>query len=186
MKLIRIFGDEDCFLSVKYENEEYDEFSKIFNQWTDIEYLDNFFTAHKSDLSRPHWEGITIEQAIIETRDEAIKFRRYLKRISEKPQKERISTFISFFQPLDKKQIKFSFLDKKKAYGKRNKTWLRIYALKVGDDMYIITGGAIKLTDNMGEREHTLKELKKLEACKQYLLDEGIVDEDGIIELLEL
>jgi hypothetical protein len=38
----------------------------------------------------------------------------------------------------------------------------------------------------MGEREHTLKELKKLEACKQFLLDEGIVDEEGMIELLEL
>jgi hypothetical protein len=186
MNFVRIFDDEYCLLSVKNDDEEQDEFSKIFDQWTDIEYLDKFFTTHKNDLNRPFWEGITIEQAIIETRDEAIKYRRFLKKISQKPQKERISTFISFFQPLDKKQIKFSFLDKKKAYGKRNKTWLRIYALKVGDDMYIITGGAIKLTDNMGEREHTLKELKKLEACKQFLLDEGIVDEEGMIELLEL
>lgn len=186
MKFVRIFGDEDCLLSVKNDDEEQDEFSKSFDQWTDIEYLEDFFTFHKEDLSRPFWEGITIEQAIIETRDEAIKYRRFLKKIAEKPQKERISIFISFFQPLDKKQIKFSFLDKKKAYGKRNKTWLRIYALKVGDDMYIITGGAIKLTDNMGEREHTSNELMKLEACKQFIKEEGIVDEDGLIELLEL
>jgi hypothetical protein len=52
--------------------------------------------------------------------------------------------------------------------------------------MYIITGGAIKLTDKMEEREHTLKELKKLETCKQFLINEGIIDEEGIIELLEL
>ena len=77
-------------------------------------------------------------------------------------------------------------MEKKKAYGKRNKTWLRIYALKAGEDMYIITGGAIKLTDNMGERPHTMRELKKLEICEQFLRSEGIVDEDGIIELLEL
>lgn len=52
--------------------------------------------------------------------------------------------------------------------------------------MYIITGGTIKLTDNMAERPHTLKELRKLEACKQFLKNEGIIDEEGIIELLEL
>lgn len=52
--------------------------------------------------------------------------------------------------------------------------------------MYIITGGAIKLTDNMGERPHTLRELKKMQICEQFLKNEGIVDEEGIIELLEL
>ena len=61
-----------------------------------------------------------------------------------------------------------------------------MYALKASEDIYIITGGTIKLTDNMGERSHTSLELKKLEKCKQFLINEGIVDEDGVIEQLEL
>ncbi|NLA49809.1 MAG: hypothetical protein GX876_10155 [Bacteroidales bacterium] len=77
-------------------------------------------------------------------------------------------------------------MEKKKAYGSKRKTWLRIYALKFGEDKYLITGGTIKLTDNISEREHTRKELRKLENCKKFIIDEGIVDEDGIIELLEL
>ena len=186
MKFVPIFVDEDCLLSTKKDNEEQDEFSKIFDQWTDIEYLDKFFTTNENDLNRPFWEGISIEQAIIETRNEAIKFRKYLKKISEKPPEERIPLFLRLFHPLSKDQGISSFLEKKKAYGKRNKTWLRIYALKAGEDMYIITGGAIKLTDNMGERPHTRRELKKLEICEQFLRSEGIVDEEGIIELLEL
>jgi hypothetical protein len=52
--------------------------------------------------------------------------------------------------------------------------------------MYLISGGAIKLTDNMQEREHTQKELVKLEKCKQFLKESGIVDEDGVIDLLEM
>jgi len=76
-------------------------------------------------------------------------------------------------------------LEKKKAYGIRKKTWLRIYALKFGDDKYIITGGTIKLTDNMSERDHTMEELRKLEECRRFIIDEKIVDEDGVIELLE-
>jgi hypothetical protein len=37
----------------------------------------------------------------------------------------------------------------------------------------------------MSERKHTLEELRKLEACRRFIIDEGIVDEDGVIELLE-
>lgn len=186
MKFVHIFDDEECLLSVKKDNERQDEFSNIFDQWTDIEYLYKFFTAHESDLKRPFWEGISIEQAIIETRNEAIKFRKYLKKISEKSPKERKPLFLRLFHPLSHDQGISSFLEKKKAYGKRNKTWLRIYALKVGEDKYIITGGAIKLTDTMQERPHTMRELKKMEICEQFLKNEGIVDEEGFIEFLEL
>lgn len=114
MNFVRIFGDEDCLLSVHYNHEDHDEFSNIFDQWTDIEHLENFFTAHEIDLNRPYWDGITIVQAIIETRYEAIKFRKFLKKLSKTPKKVRISKFISFFKPLEKNQFNFSYLDKKK------------------------------------------------------------------------
>lgn len=186
MKFVPIFEDSECLLSVIEDNEIHDEFSKIFIQWTDIEYLDEFFTKHKKDLQRPDWEGISIEQAIIETRNEAIKFHQYLKRISEKSPKERIPQFVKLFQPLIKDQPQNTFLEKKKAYGRKSKSWLRIYALKAGEDTYIITGGTIKLTDTMGERSHTALELKKLEICRKFLLNEGIIDNEGVIELLEI
>jgi len=186
MKFVSIFGDEECLLSVKGDYETFSEFDTIFRNWTDIEYLDTFFTTNEIDLKRPFWEGISVEQAIIETRNEAIKFRQHLRRISKKVPSERLVLLLRLFQPLKKNQTATPFLEKKKAYGLKNKTWLRIYALKFGEDKYIITGGAIKLTDNMVEREHTREELRKLEACKRFIIDEGIVDEDGVIELLEL
>jgi hypothetical protein len=186
MKFVPIFDDEDCLLSVKEDDEEFSEFDKIFRNWTDIEYLDTFFSENATDLKRSFWEGISTEQAIIETRDEAIKFRRHLRALSKRKPSERLLLFVRLFKPLIKTQAIIPFLEKKKAYGLRNKTWLRIYALKFGSDKYIITGGAIKLTDNMSEREHTMNELRKLETCKRFIIDEGIVDEDGIIELLEL
>jgi biotin synthase-related radical SAM superfamily protein len=34
----------------------------------------------------------------------------------------------------------------------------------------------------MSEREHTLNELRKMEMVRNYLLDNGIVDADGIKE----
>ncbi len=50
----------------------------------------------------------------------------------------------------------------------------------------LLRGGTIKLTEKMNDRKHTQKELQKIDYCKQILRDEGIIDEDGMVELLEL
>lgn len=47
---------------------------------------------------------------------------------------------------------------------------------------YIITGGAIKLTRTMQEREHTLAELNKMEQVRNFLLNGGAIDADGFID----
>ena len=78
-------------------------------------------------------------------------------------------------------------LGKEKARLKREKghsSWLRIYAIKFEQGVYVITGGVIKLTLKIEEREHTRIELKKLEMVRQYLLAENIVDEDGFLDFV--
>jgi hypothetical protein len=55
-----------------------------------------------------------------------------------------------------------------KAKGGEYKSWLRIYAIKYGD-AFVITGGAIKLTNRMEDRPHTKHELYKLQLVKEYL-----------------
>lgn len=61
---------------------------------------------------------------------------------------------------------------------------MRIYAIKLAAGIYIITGGAIKLTATMQEREHTLLELQKMETVRRFLLEENIVDDESFIEYL--
>ena len=68
--------------------------------------------------------------------------------------------------------------------GIYHSSWLRIYALKLSTGVYIVTGGAIKLTASMQEREHTLIELHKMEKVRRFILDQGIVDNDGFVEYL--
>ena len=41
---------------------------------------------------------------------------------------------------------------------------------------------AIKLTATMAERSHTLAELAKLEQVRNYLIDNGVYDLDGLID----
>jgi hypothetical protein len=186
MEIVRIFEDEDCLLAAFYEEEDEDEFSRLFEEWTDIEVLEEFFNENEIDLKRPFWEGITLEEAILFVRKEAIGLMKSFRELAELPSKERVESFIKLFKPLDWKLNNENSFERKKVYGKPKKSFLRIYALKIGDEMYLITGGAIKLTDSMQEREHTKRELFKLERCRTFLKEEGIIDEDGIVDFLEM
>ena len=51
--------------------------------------------------------------------------------------------------------------------------------------MLLQVGGAIKLTRTMQEREHTLKELEKMEKIRQYLVANKVVDDDSFIDFIK-
>ncbi len=91
------------------------------------------------------------------------------------------------FRPLDNNQASDVMLQKEKARLKRkygHSSWLRLYAIKLIQGNYIITGGAIKLTATMQEREYTRQELVKIDRVRRYLLEEGIIDDEGFIEYI--
>lgn len=51
--------------------------------------------------------------------------------------------------------------------------------------VYVVTGGAIKLTATMTERPHTLMELNRLEMVRNYFIDNNVFDKDGLNDFLE-
>ncbi|PZQ91008.1 MAG: hypothetical protein DI548_02535, partial [Flavobacterium johnsoniae] len=75
-----------------------------------------------------------------------------------------------YFMPLTNNVI--GELEKDKAKGLAKNSWLRIYAIRVDKNLFVICGGGIKLTKTMNEREHLQKELEKLEITRLYLLNE--------------
>jgi len=91
----------------------------------------------------------------------------------------------SIFKPLKSNAENPSNLLRTKAYGTTMASWLRLYEIKVDSNMYIITGGSIKLTQRMEDRKHTMQELIKLDMCREFLRSEGIFDEAGMVEFLE-
>ena len=76
--------------------------------------------------------------------------------------------------------------EKAKGAGTRiHSSWLRLYAIRFQKNSYLITGGEIKLTRAMQEREHTIEELRRLELVRNMLIAEGITDLDGFNEFVE-
>nr|NQU91574.1 hypothetical protein [Bacteroidota bacterium] len=184
MEIHPIFADQDCLLTVQYNDQEVDEFRRLLEEWTDLEWLEEFFSNNEADLDKFH-DGCSVEDAIIVTRLNAKHFLKQIHAISEKGEVERIELMKNLFQSLSKKYPDDEYLQKKKAYGSRSHNWLRFYALKIEEDQYLITGGAIKLTQKMQDRQHTNEELIKINNCRDYLDEKGIIDHAGMAELLE-
>ncbi len=91
------------------------------------------------------------------------------------------------FRPLENSRTGEMTLGKEKARIKnrtQHASWLRIYAIKLEPGCYIITGGAIKLTRTMQERQHTLVELQKMEKVRNFLLNGDVIDADDFAEFL--
>ena len=91
------------------------------------------------------------------------------------------------FRPLENSRTSEMLLGKEKARLRnrpRHDSWLRIYAIKLEPGIYVITGGAIKLTLTMQEREHTLVELARMEKVRRFLLDNDIADKDSFVDYL--
>jgi hypothetical protein len=156
--------------AIKYTGQELDELERLLDCWEDIEFLELFFEQNKADLS---FFKIGVEEAIRITRKEAKELRNTLKDAEE--------GWLNKFKPLNNTDYKIIKLSKQKS----KRYWLRFYAIKIDQKIFLITGGAIKLTHLMEDRPHTKEELQKLTKCRDYLIENGVFDEDSFIDFLE-
>lgn len=157
--------------AVRYDDDNENALFESFAQWNDVEWLRNFFTENKEDLES-YFKVTDVNEAIFDTIDDSDRLQCLILDLSPDADLEKL------FKPLDNRQTAALLLDKEKA-RLNHPSWLRLYAIRLEKRAFIVTGGAIKLTATMAEREHTLKELVKMERVRNYLLSEGIVDKDS-------
>ena len=161
--------------AVRYDGESENALFHCFTQWNDVEWLRVFFMENRQDLES-YFRVTNLNDAIYDTIEDADLLQCLILDLSPDADLEKL------FRPLDNRQTVALLLDKEKARLKDvvgHPSWLRLYAIRLEKGSFIVTGGAIKLTEKMPEREHTLKELTKMEKVRNFLLDEGIVDRDS-------
>lgn len=167
--------------AVRYDGEADNALYNLFDQWNDVVWLRSFFKKHIDDLSS-YFKITDINKAIYDTIEDAERLQCLIMDISPEANLDLL------FRPLDNKRTSDMLLGKEKGKLKNrinHASWLRIYALKLSSGIYIITGGAIKLTATMQERNHTLTELSRMEAVRQFLLNEQIIDDDSFNDYLK-
>lgn len=172
--------ENNTLWAVRYDGSKDNALQELFEQWNDPEWLVDFFLANMSDLAS-YFKITDINQAIYDTIDDSQRMQCLIMDISPDANLDEL------FRPLENSRANEMILGKEKAKIKdrpQHASWLRIYAIKLEPGCYIITGGAIKLTRTMQEREHTLKELSKMEKVRNTLLEGGAIDADGFVDYL--
>lgn len=161
--------------AVKYDGGLSNVFDEVFSRWADVDWLKNFFSSNVHDLER-YFRITDVDSAIYDTIIDAEQMESLILDINSEESLDEL------FRPLENMRSSEMVLGKEKARGRksRHSSWLRLYALRLQTNYYIITGGAIKLTPTMKEREHTLAELSNLNRVRDKLISLGIFDYDAL------
>jgi len=174
MEIIPIFGDD--LYSFKHPANSLTEFDAYFASLRNTEFLFNFFKKNQEDLLRGTGKNISIEQAVLTVRKETIEM------LSELEAEAKTNNLASLFRHYVPNSQGEQTSREKYRFGKG---WLRLYAIRLEDDIFIITGGAIKLNHLMKDREHTKVELTKLGRYRDWCINEGIIDIKALTEYLK-
>ena len=156
------------------EEELIDEMRRLFELWANPYYLMNYFKNNESYLESHYWrsKNLSIEDLAKITKEKALQF--------EDKLFKKVDLLDSGFQPLNDNHTKIQNISE----SKYKKNWLRIYAIKIDANKYLITGGAIKLTKKMKDHPETEKELIKLEKNKIFLIENGVIDSESYDDFL--
>lgn len=189
MKIVNIFAVVSAKLfAVQFESDNCDAFTLAFRQWNDTEYLEDYFQKNKSDLDSDFYHNSSVEEAIFSTIDQAIIFESKIREVAETGNFETGNSLQDIvFKPLHKNDNTYK-LQESKAYGSEVRSWLRLYAVRISAECFVVSGSAIKLTAKMNERTHTLDELAKLKTVATYLRENGLLEDDdfGYVDIINL
>lgn len=187
MKLVPIFdlkrSSTQQLFAVRYSPDGSEALMEFFENLNDAEWLRKFCLENKADVNR-NFNG-NIHDAMKQILREAYDLEEML--LSYENPFETDSNLGELFQPLHNHEAGLYTLQLSKASyksGPNKHAKLRLYAIRINKNVFVITGGAIKLTQKMQDRSHTQIELDKLYKVKDWLKDNGISFPEDLNELL--
>ena len=170
MKIVCIFAEQ--LYAFHYDNEDENELYRLLSLWNDVSYLYQFIKDNQVDIPR----FLTTEELLNQIIQNAHDIDNALYDIATNDYRE----LEEFFKPLDNQEYYVVELSKQK--GRKN--YLRLYAIRIDKNCFVITGGAIKFHHLNKDRVHTQVEMKKIDKCRNFLKDSGVFDADSFYEFL--
>ncbi|HBF88043.1 MAG TPA: hypothetical protein DDX39_05315 [Bacteroidales bacterium] len=172
MKIVRIFAEK--LFSFHFDGETENELERVLNLWNDTNYLFKF--------AKKNIPNIDLSKYIQDRIDDVEQINNIIDEISNNDQ----TNLSTFFEPLKTTDfgLKLLTLQKGKTRQQKRSNHLRIYAIKIDENCYVITGGAIKLSQKMHDHPTTLIEYEKLVKCREFLRENGVIDDESFFELI--
>lgn len=180
MEIIAIFAP--YIYSIKYDGQDESEFDRLFTEWNDVESITDFIYNNRNYLKTDVWEKISEpEAAVRQVLDEAEALQMLFEELAKHTKDGRKPDFDSHFQKFEGKyKYELEYLPMK-SYGNGRPSLLRLYAIKMGENIYLITGGGIKLADTIqnspGLKEHVIMNIDNV---RRWLKSNGIMDNEDM------
>ncbi|MDR9365875.1 MAG: hypothetical protein RI575_11085 [Balneolaceae bacterium] len=180
MRIVRIIVDPTPTLyAIQFPEYDVNELDRNFDLWNNPEYLKDFFSKNSGDLrgyNQFHNRHYSVQDAVTKTLDDAENLEHLLLDVAERGNEDETEVLQTFFRQLDDMETSLFPLQKSKGKLQYN-SWLRLYAIRIDKHLYVITGGAIKLTKKMNERNHKQVELQKMEKVVGFLRSKHLINE---------
>lgn len=174
MKIVTIFDGR--LYSSRYDDQVH-EYRRLIDLWNDDEYLEDFYHTNISVFNRYEFhKGHSLEKFIKGVWNDLDMLEDLLDEI-ENDNTIELETFFRQLHNNEYPPIRLS-------YQKRQFKYLRLYAIRVDENMFLITGGAIKITETMNQHKDTIEELHKLNVCKRFLESQDVFDCDSFLEFV--
>lgn len=148
------------------------EYDRLLCIWNNPKYLFDYFTSKKKYLDGPYYNKIPVTDAGDMTQEYIDPF---FDKLDSKNLEEVFQTLHD--KPTDKDDNRYKHKIKE---TKNNRNWLRIYAIRIEKNVFVITGGSIKLWERMDEDDATIIELEKIKMVKNFLAEEFICDLESL------
>lgn len=185
MKITEIYPNN--LFAVHFDEKNQNEYESAFTLWQDLDYLINYFSANSSLLESDFWKSVPIptdyEDLAINVVNESFDLQKYIQEIATNTSNGEGNDFDSFFQELGGKYKNLRQYIPQKAYGTNTPTMLRLYAIRIEKNCYLIVHGGIKLTKEIHDTPTLRDELfVKIDNVLQFLRANGILDKEDLKE----
>lgn len=180
MEIVKIYPP--YIYSVKYDGRDQNEFDRLFEEWNDSGKIMDFMMENLDYLKTDIWKHINEpEVAAMQVHKEAEYLNDLFYDLYKKTENGKSPDYDSHFRYLDGKYGSEIEYIPMKSYGMCIPSMLRIYAIKLKANVYVITGGGIKLArtiqDSPGIKDTVIQGIDKV---RSFLRSEGIIDENDL------
>ncbi len=180
MEIVKIYPP--YIYSAFYNSAIENEFDLLFGNWNDVKFVMDFLTENKEWLSTSFWKRFSEpEDAARQILDEAQGLEELFETLYENTVDGSKPDFDDHFKYLGGKYKYELEYQPMKSYGQGRPSLLRIYAIKLSNNLYVITGGGIKLADTIQNspdlKEHVLRNINEV---RSYLRENGIIDHEDM------
>ncbi|MBD5293972.1 MAG: hypothetical protein HDS20_04035 [Bacteroides sp.] len=184
MEIVEIY--KDWLYSISFDEEDLNEYHRVFREWHDLDYLVTFFSDNREAVNSEFWRNAGLdpdnpEKLAARVIDEADNLETYIAELVNNCANGTKPDFDEYFHLLNGKYKCLWSLEPMKSYGTKSPSLLRLYAIRLDSNCYLIVYGGIKLGDSI-QNSPVLKDkvFNKIDSVLSFLKANGITNSDDI------